>query len=76
MDLVYVANHPRMSLVPAAQREAGAITQNVYLFATSSGLATVIRAWIDRTAIADALGLSHDQQVLPSQTVGFPAAAP
>lgn len=81
MDLVYVANHPRMSLVPAAQREAyahvaaGAITQNVYLFAASSGLATVIRAWTDRTAIADALGLSHDQQVLLSQTVGFPAAA-
>ena len=82
MDLVYVANHPRMSLVPAGQREAyahvaaGAITQNVYLFAASSGLATVIRAWIDRAAIADALGLSHDQQVLLSQTVGFPAAAP
>ncbi len=81
MDLVYVANHPRMSLVPAGQREAyahvaaGAITQNVYLFAASSGLATVIRAWIDRTAIADALGLSHDQQVLLSQTVGYPAAA-
>lgn len=81
MDLVYVANHPRMSLVPAAQREAfahvaaGAITQNVYLFAASSGLATVIRAWVDRTAIADALGLSPDQQVLLSQTVGYPTAA-
>lgn len=81
MDLVYVANHPRMSLVPAGQREAfahvaaGAITQNVYLFAASSGLATVIRAWIDRTAIADALGLSHDQQVLLSQTVGYAAAS-
>lgn len=81
LDLVYVANHPRMSLVPAGQREAyahvaaGAITQNVYLFAASSGLATVIRAWIDRSAIADALGLSHDQQVLLSQTVGYPAAA-
>lgn len=81
MDLVYVANHPRMGLVPAAQREAyahvtaGAITQNVYLFAASSGLATVIRAWIDRAAIADALGLSHDQQVLLSQTVGYAAAS-
>jgi hypothetical protein len=36
----------------------------------------VIRAWIDRSAIADALGLSHDQQVLLSQTVGYPAAPP
>lgn len=78
LDLVYVADHRRMGLVPVAQREsyasaaAGAIAQNVYLFASSSGLATVIRAWIDRNAIADALGLSHDQQVLLAQTIGYP----
>ncbi len=78
LDLVYVANHTRMGMVPVAQREmyasaaAGAITQNVYLFAASNNLSTVIRAWIDRSAIADALGLSHDQQVLLSQTVGYP----
>ena len=78
MDLVYVADHTRMAMVPVAQREAfayaaaGAIAQNVYLFAASNGLATVIRAWIDREAIAEALGLTHDQQVLLSQTVGYP----
>ena len=77
LDLGYVANHSRMSMVPVAQREmyaataAGAIAQNVYLFAASNDLSTVIRAWIDRTAIADALGLTHDQQVLLSQTVGY-----
>ena len=82
MDLVYVADHARMGLVPVGQREsyasaaAGAIAQNVYLFAASNGLATVIRAWIDRAAIADALGLTHDQQVLLSQTVGYPKAVP
>ncbi len=48
--------------------------QNVYLFAAGNGLATVIRAWIDREAIAAALGLAHDQQVLLSQTVGYPKA--
>ena len=82
LDLVFVADHTRMGLVPAAQREAyayaaaGAIAQNVYLYAASSGLGAVIRAWIDRDAIADALGLSHDQQVLLSQTVGYGQAAP
>ena len=81
LDLVYVAEHGRMGLVPVAQREsyasaaAGAIAQNVYLFAASAGLATVIRAWIDRAAIADALSLTHDQQVLLSQTVGYPKPA-
>jgi len=78
LDLVYVANHGRMKMVPVRQREsyasvaAGAISQNVYLFAASAGLSTVIRAWIDREAIANALGLSHDQQALLSQTVGYP----
>jgi SagB-type dehydrogenase family enzyme len=78
LDLVFVADHSRMKLIPVSQREsyasvaAGAIAQNVYLFAASAGLATVIRAWIDRSAIADALGLNHDQAVLLSQTVGYP----
>jgi SagB-type dehydrogenase family enzyme len=78
LDLVFVADYSRMKLVPVALREsyasvaAGAISQNVYLFAAGNGLATVIRAWIDREAIANALGLSHDHQVLLSQTVGYP----
>ncbi|MBI1394958.1 MAG: SagB/ThcOx family dehydrogenase [Betaproteobacteria bacterium] len=77
LDLVYVADHARMRMVPAAQREtyaaiaAGAIAQNVYLVAAATGLATVLRAWIDRDAIADALGLTHDQHVIVSQTVGL-----
>jgi SagB-type dehydrogenase family enzyme len=79
LDLVFVADYTRMRMVPAASREAyahaaaGAIAQNVYLFAAANGLATVIRAWIDRDAIANALGLGHDEQVLLSQTVGYPA---
>lgn len=78
LDLVYVADHRRMALVQVGQREsfaaaaAGAIAQNVYLFSAGNGLATVIRAWIDRGAIADALGLTHDQQVLLAQTIGYP----
>jgi SagB-type dehydrogenase family enzyme len=78
MDLVFVADHTRMRLVPVDKRAAyaytaaGAMAQNVYLFAAANGLGTVIRAWIDRDAIADALGLTHDQEVLLSQTVGYP----
>ncbi|MGC1862531.1 MAG: SagB/ThcOx family dehydrogenase [Methylocystis sp.] len=78
LDIIFVADYSRTKLVPVGLREsyaavaAGAISQNLYLFAASNGLATVIRAWIDREAIANALGLSHDQQVLLSQTVGYP----
>jgi nitroreductase len=82
LDLVYVADHARMRMVPAAEREryawaaAGAVAQNAYLYCAANGLGSVLRAWIDRNAIAEALGLSHDQQVLMSQTVGFPKGRP
>jgi nitroreductase len=80
LDLVYVADYARMSRIPVTHRislasvAAGAIAQNVYLFCASAGLSSVLRAWIDREAIADALGLTHDQHVLLSHTVGFPRA--
>ena len=76
LDLVFVADHSHMSLVPAAQREAyafaaaGAMVQNVYLYCASEGLATVIRAWFDRDALTRAMGLHANQQLLLSQTVG------
>jgi len=77
LDLVFVADFARMKLVPAAQRAsyasaaAGAMAQNVYLFCASAGLATVIRAWLDRDALAYAMGLNNDQHVLLAQTVGM-----
>lgn len=78
LDRVFVADHSRMKMVPATPREshasaaAGAISQNVYLLAASNSLPAVTRALIDFGAIADALGLNHDQQVLLSQTGGYP----
>lgn len=81
LDLVFVADHRRLSMVPVASRDAyahvacGAIAQNVYLACAALGLSTVVRAWIDREAIAQALGLSMEQHVLLSQTVGYPAGA-
>lgn len=76
LDLIFVADHSRMSLVPAAQRvayanvAAGAMAQNVYLYCASQGLATVLRAWLDRDALSAAMGLAQEQQILLSQTVG------
>jgi len=76
LDLVYVADHSRMKMVPAAAREsyasvaAGAMAQNVYLYCASQGLATVVRAWFDRNALTKAMGLTNDRQVLLTQTVG------
>ncbi len=46
----------------------------MYLYAASIGLATLIRAWFDRAAMADAPGLTYDQPVLLAQTVAYPKA--
>jgi nitroreductase len=81
LDLIFVSDSSRMQLVPAAQRGsyawvcAGGMAQNVYLYCASTGLSTVIRAWIDRSALAQAMGLNNDQQVLLAQTVGWPGGA-
>jgi nitroreductase len=78
LDLIYVADHSRMKLVPASMREsyasvaAGAMAQNIYLFCASTGLVTVVRAWFDRQALTEAMGLSPDHQILLTQTVGYP----
>ncbi|MDD2883046.1 MAG: SagB/ThcOx family dehydrogenase [Rhodoferax sp.] len=82
LDLIMVADFSRMKLVPVAQRMAfaytcaGAMAQNVYLYCASEDLATVIRAWLDRDALAKAMALGNDQHVLLSQTVGRKAPYP
>lgn len=81
LDLVYVADHDRMKLIPASRRLhyaavcAGAIAQNVYLYCASAGLATVVRGLFDEAALGAALGLGRDQHIVLTQTVGIPASA-
>ena len=52
---------------------AGAISQNVYLFCASEGLATVVRASIGKPELTRLLRLRPDQRVLYVQAVGYPA---
>jgi SagB-type dehydrogenase family enzyme len=77
VNLVFVANYSKVEgggmdqniLVGA---DTGFISQNVYLYCASEGLATVIRASIDREALAKELKLKPDQKIILSQSVGFP----
>ena len=50
----------------------GSAYQNVYLYATSKGLATVIRGLIDAEALTKELGLTDGEKVIAHQTVGWP----
>jgi len=79
VNLVYVADVERMrgaaeEDVPLyAGADTGFISQNVYLYCASAGLATVVRGNVDRTALAAALGLDEHHRVILAQTVGHPA---
>ncbi len=75
VNLVYV------SRVAAGSREdrliyggaqAGFLSQNVYLYCASAGLATVVRGSIQRDGLAKALHLPAGQTIILAQTVGFP----
>jgi nitroreductase len=78
VNLVYVADYARMGAGPVEGKAlysaagVGFIAQNVYLFCASEGLATVVRAMIDRPALAKAMKLRPDQHIVLSQTVGQP----
>ena len=55
-----------------AWAHAGFISQNIYLFCASAGLNTVVRAMVDRPALAAALGLEEHHVIVFAQSVGFP----
>jgi nitroreductase len=78
VNLIYVSDLSKMVRASAGDREfyaaahSGFISQNVYLFCASEGLATVVRESIDRPALSRAMRLRPDQKITLAQTVGYP----
>ncbi len=83
VNLIYVSDYAKMKdNAPDQEKmfvscaEAGFISQNVYLYCASEGLATVVRAWIDRPTLSKAMQLRPDQKIILGQTVGYPKTTP
>lgn len=78
VNLIYVADFTKMGERPEDEKvfysaaNTGFISQNVYLYCASEGLATVVRGWVDRPALAKVIGLRPDQRITLAQTVGYP----
>ena len=51
---------------------AGLISENVCLYCASEGLATVIRAFINISALSKVMKLRPDQKIILAQSVGYP----
>jgi SagB-type dehydrogenase family enzyme len=55
-----------------ANIDAGYISQNIYLFCASDGLATGARGYVDKEALSPLLKLNRDQQIIIAHSVGYP----
>ncbi|PKN20091.1 MAG: nitroreductase [Deltaproteobacteria bacterium HGW-Deltaproteobacteria-6] len=79
LQLIYVADYSKMTIATSDENKllySGAdsafIAQNVYLYCASEGLATGIRALLDKTGLAKDMKLRSQQKVVFVQAVGYP----
>jgi hypothetical protein len=80
LNLVYVADYSKAKTARGENPNAelwsaagvGFISQNVYLYCASEGLATVVRGMFDRDALSKVLQLRPDQKIILTQSVGYP----
>lgn len=78
INLIYVVDLSKMGKTSGsdidfyASADTGFISENVYLYCASAGLATVVRGLIDKLVLAKAMKLRPDQKIILAQTVGYP----
>lgn len=77
INLIYVADFSKMGKTSGsdidfyATADTGFISENVYLYCASAGLATVVRSSIDKPVLAKTMKLRPDQKIILAQTVGY-----
>ena len=72
-DTALVTGKSPRGLVETIYVDTGFISQNIYLFCASEGLATVVRAMVPKESLAPSLGLAPTQEITLVQTVGWKA---
>ncbi|MFO8000501.1 MAG: SagB/ThcOx family dehydrogenase [Marinilabilia sp.] len=81
VNFIYVANMEKAEVedpdditdeqLMTSHANTGFIAQNTYLACASEGLNCVVRGWIDKPALEDALGLSPFHKVILGHTIGY-----
>lgn len=79
LDLIYVVDYSRTDGDQEGGEfysavDTGYISQNVYLFCASEGLATVVLGSVDKPALAKIMNLRKDQKIILTQPVGYPGS--
>lgn len=81
VNFIYVANMKKADVekpdeitaehIATSHANTGFIAQNTYLACAAEGLNCVVRAWIDKEALENALGLSPLHKVILGHTIGY-----
>ena len=71
-DLSKMGNGSNENKKNTANIDVGFISQNVYLFCASDGMATVAVGSVDRATLGPKLKLRPDQMIILAQSVGYP----
>jgi len=78
-NLIYVANYDKFNKMIGkgdddfyAATDTGFVSQNVYLYCASEGLATVVVGWVDKKRLHEKMGLGENEKVILTQPVGYP----
>jgi SagB-type dehydrogenase family enzyme len=77
LNLVYVSDQSKMGKSSNEDKmmysgaDAGFIAQNVYLYCASQDLGVVVRAMVDKKALAEKLNLKPGQVIVLAQTIGY-----
>lgn len=72
VNILFVSDSGKASGKNYAYTDCGFVSQNIYLFCASEGLATVVRGSYDKKVLEELLQLPANQEVLLTQTVGYP----
>ncbi len=76
LNLVYVANYADNKKINEEKwlhysyANVGFISQNVYLYCASEGLATVVRGWMNKEKLKEVMQLPEENVVILAQSVG------
>ena len=78
VQLIFVADEAKMGTLAERERvlysaaDTGYVSENVYLFCAAEGLATVVRAGMDRAVLAKLMKLRPEQKIILAQSIGYP----
>lgn len=72
LNLIFVSDLNKASSRQYAYTDCGFVAQNVYLYCASEGLGAVVRGSFDKDKLNELLNLKSNQEILLTQTVGYP----